>query len=126
MSADNYLKVDYDGEIFLIYEGFESNRLAASSGGYEPGLYDTAGSATVAEEIIEEYGYVEYGVEWTTSAREAAGMTASTSDKAVEAAVEQLSELNIKVVNLANKLEEHLKEIDAHHHVAVSGRVKKK
>lgn len=38
-----------------------------------------------------------------------------TVEKAVEAAVEQLSELNIKVVNLANKLDEHLKERDAHH-----------
>ena len=36
-------------------------------------------------------------------------------EKAVEAAVEQLSDLNIKVVNLANKLDEHLKEVDAHH-----------
>ena len=47
-------------------------------------------------------------------------------EKAVEAAVEQLSEMNIKVVNMANMLEGHLKEVDAHHHVAVSGRVKKK
>jgi len=122
MSADNYLKVDYDGEIFLIYSGSASAR---EDEGYEPELYDTAGSATVAHDIIDDYGYVEHGVKWTTSAREAAGMTASTSDKAVEAAVEQLSELNIKVVNLANKLDEHLKEIDAHHYVAVSGRVKK-
>ena len=122
MSADNYLKVDYDGEIFLIYSGSESSRIEDPD--YEPNLYDTAGSAAVVEEIIEEYGFAEYGVEWTGAAYEAVGKT--TSDKAVEAAVEQLSELNIKVVNLANKLDEHLKEIDAHHQVAVSGRVKKK
>lgn len=116
MSADNYLKVDYDGEIFLIYEGFESNRTEDPD--YEPSLYDTAGSAAVVEEIIEEYGlnyYPEYGVEWTGAALEAADKATSTAVKAAEAAVEQLSELNIKVVNLANKLEEHLKEIDAHH-----------
>lgn len=123
MSADNYLKVDYDGEIFLIYQGFESNRLDE---GYEPELYDTAGSAAVAEEIIEEYGFAEYGVEWTGAALEAADKATSTAVKAAEAAVEQLSELNIKVVNLANKLDEHLKEIDAHHYVAVSGRAEKK
>ena len=115
MSADNYLKVDYDGEIFLIYEGFESNR---EDEGYEPELYDTAGSATVAEEIIEEYGFAEYGVEYTPAAsrgiHDGPGRI-NIAEKAVEAAVEQLSELNIKVVNLANKLEEHLKEIDAHH-----------
>lgn len=116
MSSDNYLKVDYDGEIFLIYEGFESNRLDE---GYEPELYDTAGSNDVIREIIMEYGYVEYGIEYTPAAMKARGKQGGgyteTADKAVEAAVEQLSELNIKVVNLANKLEEHLKEIDAHH-----------
>ena len=122
MSADNYLKVDYDGEIFLIYEGFESNRTEDPD--YEPGLYDTAGSAAVVEEIIGECGFAEYGVAWTDAALEAAGRSPSTTSKAVEAAVEQLSELNIKVVNLANKLDEHLKEVDAHH-PALMGKKKK-
>ena len=45
-------------------------------------------------------------------------------EKAIEADLEQLSELNIKVVNLANKLDEHLKEVDAHH-PALMGKKKK-
>lgn len=113
MSVTDVLWIDYDDDVFTV-SVFPDDI-----------LYDTAGSATVVDKIIEEYGEVER-VDWTDAALEAAGRSPSTTSKAVEAAVEQLSELNIKVVNLANKLDEHLKEIDAHHQVAVSGRVKKK
>ena len=107
------LKVDHDGDVFMVWAFPEDS------------IYDTAGSAMVVDQIIEEYGEVA-SVEWTNAALEAAGRGSSPTTKAVEAAVEQLSELNIKVVNLANKLDEHLKEIDAHHYVAVSGRAEKK
>ena len=32
----------------------------------------------------------------------------------LESVLSQIADLNVKVVNLANKLEEHLKEADAH------------
>jgi len=120
MSADNYLLVDHDGEMFLVYAGSASDR---EDPDYEPLLYDTAETAAAAWKIVEGYGYVEYGTEWTDAAQEASG--ASLTDRAATKTIEQLSELNIKVVNLANKLDEHLKEVDAHHHVAVRGRMEK-
>ena len=41
-------------------------------------------------------------------------MSEKTNKEALEKLLEQVSELNIKVVNLANKLEDHMKESDAH------------
>ena len=141
MSTDNYLLVDHDGRKYLLYEGSMS---ANEDPDYEPPLYDVAKTADGIEDMIEEYGAVEYGVEWTDDAKNAAGLTmratskvieqlselnikvvnmwtddariaAGITTKAVSKVIEQLSELNIKVVNMANKLDEHLKEVDAHH-----------
>ena len=41
-------------------------------------------------------------------------MSEKTNKEALEKLLEQVSELNIKVINLANKLEDHMKEADAH------------
>ena len=117
MSKDNYLLVDHDGRKYLLYEGSMSDN---EDPDYEPPLYDVAKTADAANLIIDDYGYAEYGVEWTDDARIAAGITT----KAVSKVIEQLSELNIKVVNMANKLDEHLKEVDAHH-PALIGKKKK-
>ena len=103
------LRIDHDGDVFMIYNEIE--------------LYDTAGSAEVVDEIIEDCSHVD-SVEWTAAAVAAAGRGGSSAIEAVAAAVEQLSELNIKVVNLANMLEGHLKEVDAHH-PALMGKKKK-
>ena len=40
--------------------------------------------------------------------------TQDVQDLAVESMLERISELNIKVVNLANKLDNHVSERDAH------------
>ena len=40
--------------------------------------------------------------------------TQDVQDLALESMLERVSELNIKVVNLANKLDKHLNERDAH------------
>ena len=40
--------------------------------------------------------------------------TQDVQDLALESMLERVSELNIKVVNLANKLDKHLHERDAH------------
>ena len=37
-----------------------------------------------------------------------------TTRKSVEQLLSDFADLNVKVVNLANKLEEHMKEADAH------------
>ena len=36
------------------------------------------------------------------------------TDTALEKLLSEVADLNVKVVNLANKLEEHMKEADAH------------
>ena len=41
-------------------------------------------------------------------------MSEKTNKEALEKLLEQVSELNVKVVNLANKLDEHIKEPDCH------------
>ena len=117
MSKDNYLLVDHDGRKYLLYEGSMS---ANEDPDYEPPLYDVAKTADGIEDMIEEYGAVEYGVEWTDDAKNAARLTMRATSKVIE----QLSELNIKVVNMANKLDDHLKEVDAHH-PALIGKKKK-
>ena len=111
MSADNYLVVDHDGEVFQIFEGSMSAKMAL--GNYEPFLIDTADDVSSVESILEDSGYAEYGVEWTSAANKV-----KVHDDSIEAAVEKvldkLGELNAKVVRLANKLDEHMKERDAH------------
>jgi len=111
LSADNYIVVDHDGDVFQIYEGSMSDKLEI--GDYEPVLIDSADTVAATDLIVGKYRYVEYGTEWTDAANKARA-AATASHAAVEKAIEKLSELNIKVVNLANKLDAHLKEPDAH------------
>jgi hypothetical protein len=107
--------VDHDGDVFLLYNGTD--------------LYDTVNTA---REVVDIIGGSD--AEWTDKAKSAAKpryesdqvilKRISVTDKAVEDALEKISELNIKVVNLANKLEAHLNEADAHN-VAILHRSKK-
>jgi hypothetical protein len=109
--------VDYDRDVFLIYDGPLGSI-----------LHDTADTA---RDVISIVGS---SAEWTDKARAAARprdaadqvilKRISVTDKAVEDSLEKISELNIKVVNLANKLEAHLNEADAHN-VAILHRSKK-
>jgi hypothetical protein len=104
LSSDNYIVVDNDGDVFQIYEGSMSAKL--SLGDYEPILVDTADDVPAVELILGEYSYTEYGTKWTDAANRA-----RTHDGTTAAAVEKVLE---KLVNLANKLDEHMKERDAH------------
>ena len=109
MSSDDYLVVDHDGDVFQVYDGSMSCKLEDEN--YKPALMDTVATAKEVDVIIADYGYTEYGVEWTDAATAAAH---DVGGRAIEKALDKISELNIKVVNLANKLEEHLKTPDAH------------
>jgi exonuclease VII large subunit len=112
MSADNYIVVDHDGDVFQIYEGSMSAKLEL--GNYEPILVDTVATVREVNEIIDGYGLIEHGVDWTVTASSAIEY-ASTPAAAVEKVLEKLDEMNTKVVNLANRLDKHMKERDAHH-----------
>jgi hypothetical protein len=105
--SDKTWNVDHDGEVFLIYDG--------PLGG---DLYDTA---LTTGDVLASLG--DNPSLWTDAADAASPESVDYSsmlgrvnlaDKASEKAIEQLSELNIKVVNLANKLAEHMRERDAH------------
>ena len=48
--------------------------------------------------------------------------SSETQAKTIGALIDKTAELSIKVVNLANKLEEHLKERDAHNPGVMRGR----
>ena len=121
MSADNYLVVDHDGDAFQVYDGSMSCKLEDED--YKPTLMDTADTAKDVDAILEDYGYVEYGVSWTDKATTASHDTfeayavlkrVELADEATHKALDELSKLNSKMVNLANKLEEHMKKPDAH------------
>jgi hypothetical protein len=121
MSADNYIVVDHDGDVFQIYNGSMSCKVEDKD--YEPTLMDTADTAHEVDAIIDDYGYVEYGIEWTDRANFVAHSSSGDTrilkridlaDAAAEKAIEKLDELNTKVVNLANKMDEHMKAPDAH------------
>ena len=85
---------------------------------YKPALMDTVATAKEVDVIIADYGYTEYGVEWTDAASRARTAAYGRGDPAttrvLEKTIDALSELHTKVVNLANKLDEHLKSPDAH------------
>jgi hypothetical protein len=127
VKPEKYIVVDHDGDVFQIFEGSVSLRDRLSS--YEPDFLDTADTA---RDVIAIIG--DDDAEWTDKAKSVAYpryekedillKRMSVADKAVEDCLEKISELNIKVVNLANKLEAHLNEADAHN-VAILHRSKK-
>ena len=121
MSADNYIVVDHDGDVFQLLEGSMSCKLEDED--YKPTLMDTVATAKEVDVIIADYGYTEYGVEWTENATFVSHDTfeayavlkrVALADEATHKALDELSKLHTKMVTLANKLDEHLKKPDAH------------
>ncbi len=104
-----FLEVDYDGEVFFVRECSTVDDIFSSV------LLDSTPIMEEVDGIIADYNHPYRRVVWTDMATDAKIRSSSAlADKASEKAIEQLSELNIKVVNLANKLAEHMRERDAH------------
>lgn len=117
MSADNYVEVDHDGDNFLVYHGSMScvGDIYDDGTCYEPTLIKTVKTEEEVELVVNDIAIIEYGVDWTTAARAACGP--SKFDKVVALSDKHtitLEELSNKLVNLANKLDEHMQERDAH------------